>query len=53
VDDGVVVDPAADVIEVSQPRMRVPHRDVVEASHPLQLAVADERIAGQEKFGST
>ena len=44
--------PASDVIEVSQARMGFPHGDVIKGPHPLELAVADERIASEEEFGS-
>lgn len=50
---GADVDPARDVIEVCQTRMGLPHGDVVEAPHPVKLAVADERVAGEVKFRPT
>ena len=43
---------ASDVIEVCQTRMGFPHGDVIEGPHPLELAVADERIASEEEFRS-
>jgi hypothetical protein len=33
--------------------MRVLHGGLVEAAHPLEVAVAQERIAGDEELGPT
>ncbi len=50
---GAVIELAHDVVEIGQAWVVFSHGHVVEASHPLEFAIADKWISGQVEFWTT